>query len=163
MGSRSVLKDSFASDVYNQSEKQNFTDFRLILLSRITHTNISNEYKPGWHNIWLRILFSGKNQRKFRKQIRRILGGYHFLRNGGSQTYWGVIIFWEKYMGGHRIDDQNVGSHKMTTDSVFILFKKTDFNTFLACLGGKLYQWWGGHKIFLAKKGGCNFIDANFR
>ena len=25
----------------------------------------------------------------------------------------------------------------MTTDSVFILFKKTDFNTILACLGGK--------------------------
>ena len=24
----------------------------------------------------------------------------------------------------------------MTTDSVFILFKKTDFNTILACLGG---------------------------
>ena len=42
-------------------------------------------------------------------------------------------------------DDQNVGSpsHKITTDSVFILFKKTDFNTILACLGGKVYQWWG--------------------
>ena len=25
----------------------------------------------------------------------------------------------------------------MTTDKVFILFKKTDFNTNLACLGGK--------------------------
>ena len=32
-------------------------------------------------------------------------------------------------------DDQNVGSHKMTTDSMFILFKETDFNTILACLG----------------------------
>ena len=28
----------------------------------------------------------------------------------------------------------------MTTDSVFILFKKTDFNTILACLGGKVYH-----------------------
>ena len=29
---------------------------------------------------------------------------------------------------GHKIfDDQNVGSHKLTTDSVFIFFKKTDF------------------------------------
>ena len=30
----------------------------------------------------------------------------------------------------------------MPTDSVFILFKKTDFNTILACLGGKVYLWW---------------------
>ena len=37
-------------------------------------------------------------------------------------------------------DDQNVGSHKMTTDSVFILLKKIDFNTILACLGGKVYR-----------------------
>ena len=62
-----------------------------------------------------------------------------------------------KIGGGHKIfDDQNVGSHKMTTDSVFILFKKTDFNTILACLGGKVYLWWGGgcHRIFVAKIGG---------
>ena len=37
-------------------------------------------------------------------------------------------------------DDQNVGSHKMTTDSVFILFKKTDFNTILSCLWGEVYK-----------------------
>ena len=52
-------------------------------------------------------------------------------------------------MGGHKFlerkvgvifDDQNVGSHKMTTDSVFILFKKTNSKTILACLGGKVYQ-----------------------
>ena len=43
----------------------------------------------------------------------------------------------------------------MTTDSVFILFKKTD--TILACLGGG-----GCHKIFVAKiGGGWNFIDAD--
>ena len=57
-----------------------------------------------------------------------------FFRRGGSQIYWGVINFWkEKYgEGGHKIcDDQNVGSHKMTTDGMFILFKKTDFNTIL--------------------------------
>ena len=41
----------------------------------------------------------------------------------------------------------------MTTDSVFILFKKTDFNTILACLGGKVYIGEGGHKIFVAKIG----------
>ena len=29
----------------------------------------------------------------------------------------------------------------MTRDSVFILFEKTDFNTILACLGGKVYRW----------------------
>ena len=51
----------------------------------------------------------------------------------------------------------------MTTGSVFILFKKTDFNTILACLGGKVYRWWGGVKIFVVKiRGGGNFIDANF-
>ena len=45
----------------------------------------------------------------------------------------------------------------MTTDSVFILFKKTDFNTILACLGGKVYWWWRGHKIFVAEIGRSQF------
>ena len=52
-----------------------------------------------------------------------LLGGYHFLWNGGSQIYWGVINFLKKNGGGggHEVfDNQNVGSHKMTTDSVFI-------------------------------------------
>ena len=48
-----------------------------------------------------------------------LLRGLAFSLEGG----WGHKIF----------DDQNVESHKMTTDSVFILFKKTDFNTILAC------------------------------
>ena len=39
----------------------------------------------------------------------------------------------------------------MTTDSMFILFKKTDFNTILACLGGKYIGDGGVHKIFVAK------------
>ena len=47
-------------------------------------------------------------------------------------------------------DDQNVGSDKMTTDSVSISYKKTDFNTILACLGGKVY-WWGVVKFLLPK------------
>ena len=50
----------------------------------------------------------------------------------------------------------------MTTESVFILFKKTNFNTILACLGGKVYRWWGGRRIFVAEIGGRKFIDANF-
>ena len=60
---------------------------------------------------------------------------------GRGSQYTGVINYWKKKtkQGGHKIfDDQNVGSHKMTTDSVFILFKKTDFGTILACLGGKV-------------------------
>ena len=66
-----------------------------------------------------------------------MLRGLAFSSEGGFQIYWGVINFWKEKYGGHKIfDDQNVGSHKMTTDSVFILFKKTDFNTILACLGG---------------------------
>ena len=50
---------------------------------------------------------------------------------------------------------------------VFILFKKTDFNTILACFGGKVY-WVVGtvvvvHNIFVAKIGTiCNFIDTSF-
>ena len=68
------------------------------------------------------------------------LGGWHFLWKGGPNIL-GVINCWKEKQGGHKIfDDQNVGHHKMTTDSVFILFKKTDFNTILACLGGKVYH-----------------------
>ena len=49
----------------------------------------------------------------------------------------------QKFLEGHRIFDyQNVGSHRMTTESVFIFFKKTDFNTNLACLGVMVYRWW---------------------
>ena len=68
----------------------------------------------------------------------------------------GIYKFLERKMGGHKMfDNQNVVSHKMTTDSVFILFKKTDFKTILACLGGKVYRWWGGHKkSFVAEIGG---------
>ena len=53
----------------------------------------------------------------------------------------GVPNYMERKIGDHKIfDDQNVGSHKMTTDSVFILFKKTNFNTILVCLRGKVYR-----------------------
>ena len=44
----------------------------------------------------------------------------------------------------------------MTTDSVFILFKKTDFNTILACLGVRCIGD-RGHNIFVAKIGGSPF------
>ena len=66
---------------------------------------------------------------------------------GGLQIYWGLHIFLERKIGGHKIfDDQNVGSHKMTTDSMFILFKNTDFNTISACLGDVSVM--GGHKFY---------------
>ena len=39
-------------------------------------------------------------------------------------------------------------------DSVFILFKETDFNTVLACLGGKVYQWWGVINFCCRNRGG---------
>ena len=67
------------------------------------------------------------------------LGSWHFIRKGGPK-YTGGHNFLERKMWGHKIfDDQNVGNHKMTTDGVFILFQKTDFNTILACLWGKEY------------------------
>ena len=50
----------------------------------------------------------------------------------------------------------------MTTDSVFILFKKTGFNRILACLEGRVY---GGGVEFLSKKskiGVLQFIDIDF-
>ena len=50
----------------------------------------------------------------------------------------------------------------MTTDSMFILFKKTDFNTVKACLGGEVYRWLCGHKISVPEIGGHNSTDANF-
>ena len=54
----------------------------------------------------------------------------------GPKYTGGLHNFLERKIGGHKIfDDQNVGSHEMTTNSVFILFKKTDFNTISACLG----------------------------
>ena len=39
----------------------------------------------------------------------------------------------------------------MTTDSVFILFKKTDFNTILACLGVRCIGDGDHHKFLLPK------------
>ena len=50
----------------------------------------------------------------------------------------------------------------MTTesDSVFILFKKTNFDTILACLWGKVYWWWGLHKFFFAKIGGIAVLSC---
>ena len=44
----------------------------------------------------------------------------------------------------------------MTTDSVFLLFKKTDFNTILACFGGGR-----GPIKFCCQNKGHNFIDAD--
>ena len=77
--------------------------------------------------------------------VQNILGGHKFL---------------ERKIGGHKIfDDQNVVSHKMTTDSVFTLFIKTDFDTILACLGGKVYQWWGVIKFLMSKYGGSQFYQ----
>ena len=64
-----------------------------------------------------------------------------FTSEEGSQIYWGYK-FLERKIGGIKFlfNDQKVGSHKMTTDSVFILFKKTDFYTILTRLGGKVYR-----------------------
>ena len=46
----------------------------------------------------------------------------------------------------------------MTTDSVFILFKKTDFNTILACLGVYGVSARGGHTFFVAEIGGVAIL-----
>ena len=80
-----------------------------------------------------------------------VIRGLAFSSEGGSQIYWGHK-FLERKIGGHKIfDEQNVWSHKMTTDSVFILFKNTDYSAILACLGGKVYRWGGVIKFLLPK------------
>ena len=64
------------------------------------------------------------------KSLSSPLGGYHFLLKGGPKYTRGSKCL-ERKIGGHKIfDDQNVGSHKMTTESVFILFQKTDLIRF---------------------------------
>ena len=70
-------------------------------------------------------------------QYLRGLSFFFGMRGGGCPKHTEVINFWEKKLVDHTIfDDQNVGSHKMITDKVLLLFKKTDFNTILTCLGG---------------------------
>ena len=57
-------------------------------------------------------------------EILEILRGLAFSLEGGSQIYWGGHKFLERKIGGHKVfDDQNVGSHKMTTDSVYFVQK----------------------------------------
>ena len=57
------------------------------------------------------------------------IGGAIIFFGRGIPNILGCHKFLERKIGGGKIfDDQNVGSHKMTTDSVFILFKKTDFS-----------------------------------
>ena len=66
----------------------------------------------------------------------------------------GAVIFFSMdlyILRGHRIS--HVGNHKMTTDSVFILFKKTDFYIILACLGVRCIDG-GGHNSFDTEMGG---------
>ena len=48
----------------------------------------------------------------------------------------------------------------MTTDSVCILFKKTDFDTISACLRSKVSGW--GCKFYVTKVGGHNFLMLTF-
>ena len=50
----------------------------------------------------------------------------------------------------------------MTTDSVFILFEKTDFNTILACLGDAGCIGDGGHKIFVSETGDAVLSTPTF-
>ena len=76
----------------------------------------------------------------YKNNILPIRGAGIFFGKGGPK-YTGGHKYLERKIGGHKIfDDQNVGSHKMTTDSVFTLFKQTYFNAILACLGGKVYR-----------------------
>ena len=66
----------------------------------------------------------------------RTLSVWHFLRKGVGRKYTGIIIFLEGKIGGHiSFDDQILGSPKMTIGSLFILFKKTDFDTTIMCIG----------------------------
>ena len=88
---------------------------------------------PGFKKLICEPKLKGDSQR-----YKIYLGAGIFFGRGG-QKYTGGHKLLRRKIGGHNIsDDQNVGSHKMTTNSVFNLFKKTDFNTILACLGGEV-------------------------
>ena len=52
----------------------------------------------------------------------------------------------------------------MTTDKLFILFRKSDFNTILAHSGGNMYRWLQGLMVVdsVGKIGGPNFSGADF-
>ena len=57
-------------------------------------------------------------------QIANTKGAIIFFQRGGHK-YTRGHKFLKRKIGGHKIsDDQNVGSYKMTTDSMFILFKR---------------------------------------
>ena len=47
---------------------------------------------------------------------------------------------------------------------MFILFKKTDFDTILACFGGTVYRGWRSFFSFFLppKGGGLQYFDADF-
>ena len=66
----------------------------------------------------------------------------------------------ERKIGGHKIvDDQNVGSHRMTTDSACVYFVQKDwFQT--ACLEGRCIDDGGGHNIFVAEIGGVAVLST---
>ena len=74
--------------------------------------------------------------------LRAIIFFERGLKNTGGHE------FLERKIGGHKIfDGQNVGSLRMTTDSAFILFKKSDFKIVqynFSLLVGKVYRWWPG-------------------
>ena len=59
----------------------------------------------------------------------------------GCPKYTRVINFGKNNRGVITFfDDQNVGSYKMTTESVFLFCsKKTNFNTILVCLGVRCF------------------------
>ena len=109
------------------------------------HQRDPNFQNIPWDVYWLKsAIFKGAGIFFGRGWVRNILGGHKFLER---KIYLGP-------RGSYKIfDDQNVGSHKMTTGSVIILFKKTDFNTILACLWGKVYRWGGVIKYLLPKWG----------
>ena len=60
--------------------------------------------------------------------------------------------FLERKIGGdHVFDNQNLESNKMTTDIAFMLFKKTDFDTILTCVGVRSIDRMGVIKLSLPK------------
>ena len=45
---------------------------------------------------------------------------------------------------------------------VCLSYSKTGFDTVLACLGGKVYQWWRGVVNFCRRNGGLQFFECDF-
>ena len=77
-------------------------------------------------------------------------------RRGFPHLLWGHKFLEEKWKDHKIFDNQNVGSHKLTIDRVFILFEKTDFDTSKAFAGRNIVSIFEKYTI-----AGCQYMSPS--